>query len=176
MKPFESKIRHPFDQPLDTGDAEITVFGIGRIGIAAYDDMHEKYGKIVIGIDFNFEVVEKHRKTGRNVIVGDATDFDFWERAIAGHREKIRMVILAMPKHNANMNALKELTRRQFPGKIAATAKYDDEVEELKQAGAHAAYNIYAQAGFGFAEHVCRTLGDTTDDPSSPDGSDAASS
>jgi hypothetical protein len=62
------------------------------------------------------------------------------------------------------MNALEELTRGQFPGKIAAAAKYDDEVEELKQAGAHAAYNIYAQAGFGFAEHVCRTLGDATDD------------
>jgi len=49
----------------------------------------------------------------------------------------------------------------QFPGKIAATAKYDDEVEELKQAGAHPAYNIYAQAGFGFAEHVCQALEDT---------------
>jgi len=30
------------------------------------------------------------------------------------------------------MKALTELTRMQFPGKIAATAKYDDEVEELR--------------------------------------------
>ena len=164
LQPFESKTRHPKDQPLDPGDAEIAVFGLGRIGTAAYDDMREKYGEVVIGIDFNFEVVEKHRQTGRNVIVGDAADFDFWERAVSSTREKIRMVILAMPQHKANMNALEELTRGQFPGKIAAAAKYDDEVEELKQAGAHAAYNIYAQAGFGFAEHVCRTLGDATDD------------
>jgi|GEM_PF-1020085 hypothetical protein len=42
------------------------------------------------------------------------------------------MVILAMPEHNANMKALTELARMQFPGKIAATAKYDDEVEELR--------------------------------------------
>jgi predicted Kef-type K+ transport protein len=27
-------------------------------------------------------------------------------------------------------------------------------------AGAHAVYNIYAEAGFGFAEHVCQALED----------------
>ena len=163
LKPFESKTRHPDDQPLDSGDAEIAVFGIGRIGTALYDDMREKYGEIVIGIDFNFEEVEKHCQAGRNVIVGDAADMDFWERAIAGGPQKLRTVILAMPEHNANMNALEELTRRQFAGKIAAAAKYDDEVEELKQAGAHVAYNIYVQAGFGFAEHVYQALEDATE-------------
>jgi hypothetical protein len=69
-----------------------------------------------------------------------------------------------MPQHTANMNALNELRQRQFRGKIAATALFDDEVEELKQAGAHAAYNIYAEAGFGYAEHICQALGDA--DPS----------
>ena len=126
--------------------------------------MRERYGEIVIGIDFNFEEVEKHRQAGRNVIVGDATDMDLWEMAIAGGGQNLRIVILAMPQHNANMNALEELTRRQFPGKIAAAARYDDEVDELKQAGAHAAYNIYAQAGFGFAEHVHQALEDATGD------------
>jgi predicted Kef-type K+ transport protein len=159
LKPFESKTRHPKDQPLDPGNAEIAVFGLGRIGTAAYDDMREKYGEIVVGIDFNFEVVDKHRQANRKVIVGDAADIDFWDRATAGDHQKIRMVILAMPDHNANMNAIEELTQRQFKGLIAAMAMFDDEVEELKQAGAHAAYNIYAQAGFGFAEHVCQILG-----------------
>jgi len=160
LKPFESKTRHPDDQPLVPGDAEIAVFGLGRIGTAAYDDMRNRFGEIVIGIDFNSEVAEEQRQAGRNVIVGDATDIDFWERAVSGGRQKIRTVILAMPGHNANMNALEELTRMQFPGKIAAAAKYDDEVEELKEAGAHAAYNIYAEAGFGFAEHICQAMGD----------------
>jgi predicted Kef-type K+ transport protein len=164
LRPFETKTRHPDDQPLDTGNAEIAVFGIGRIGSAAYDDMRDRFGKIVIGIDFNSEVVEKHRQAGRNVIVGDATDIDFWERTATGRDEKISIVILAMPGHNANMNALEELTRRQFTGKIAATAMFDDEVDELKQAGAHAVYNIYAEAGFGFAEHVYQALGDATED------------
>ena len=160
LKPFETKSRHPDDQPLDAGDAEIAVFGIGRIGAAAYDDLRDKFGEIVIGIDFDSEVVEKHQQAGRNVVVGDAADLDFWERAAVGGDDKIRIVILAMPDHKANMNALNELTQRQFEGQIAAMAMYDDEVEELKQAGAHAAYNIYAQAGFGFAEHVCQAIED----------------
>ena len=169
LKPFETKARHPDDQPLDTGDAEIAVFGIGRIGTAAYDDMRDRFGEVVIGIDFDYEVVDRHRLAGRNVIAGDATDHDFWERATAGGGEKVRLVILAMPEHTANMNALEELNRRQFPGKIAVTALFDDEVEELKQAGADSAYNIYAHAGFGFAEHVCLELkdADETEAPSS---------
>jgi predicted Kef-type K+ transport protein len=167
LRPFETKTRHPDDQPLDPGDAEIAVFGIGRIGTAAYDDMRSRFGEIVIGIDFSSEVVEKHRQAGRNVIVGDATDHDFWERAIAGDSGKFHTVILAMPDHNANMNALEELTRRQFNGKIAVTAMFDDEVDQLKQAGAHATYNIYAEAGFGFAEHVSQIVGNETEDPSS---------
>jgi len=56
------------------------------------------------------------------------------------------------------MTAIEELTQRQFKGQIAAMAMFDDEVEELKQAGAHAAYNIYTQAGFGFAEHICQAM------------------
>jgi hypothetical protein len=120
--------------------------------------MRQKYGEIVIGVDFDTEIVEKHRRAGRNVIAGDVSDIDFWERAFAGNRGMMRMVILAMPQHTANMNALNELRQRQFSGKIAATAMFDDEVEELKQAGAHAAYNIYAEAGFGYAEHICQAL------------------
>jgi predicted Kef-type K+ transport protein len=158
LKPFETKSRHPDDQPLDIGNAEIAVFGIGRIGTAAYEDMREKFGEIVVGIDFNYEVVAEHRQAGRNVIVGDAADIDFWDRATAAGGDKIRIVILAMPDHRANMNAIEELAQRQFEGRIAAMAMFDDEVEELKQAGAHAAYNIYAEAGFGFAEHICQTL------------------
>ncbi|VAX01787.1 hypothetical protein MNBD_GAMMA19-160, partial [hydrothermal vent metagenome] len=35
-----------------------------------------------------------------------------------------------------------------------AIAKYDDEVERLKQAGVDYAVNLYAEAGSGFADDV----------------------
>jgi predicted Kef-type K+ transport protein len=160
LRPFETKRRHPDDQPIDPGEAQIAVFGMGRIGTAAYDDMRARHGDIVLGIDFDGDVVREHREAGRNVISGDATDIDFWSRAKAGGRGKLRLILFAMPDHTANITAVEELTRLGYGVTVAATAQYDDEVEELKEAGAHAAYNIYAEAGFGFAEHVCQGLGD----------------
>jgi hypothetical protein len=68
------------------------------------------------------------------------------------------MVMLTLPKHTANMTAVAQLTEMKFAGSIAATAKFDDEVEELKAAGVQAVFNLYAEAGYGFAEHVCEAL------------------
>ena len=160
LRRFETKKRHPDDEPLDPGETEIAVFGMGRIGTAAYEDMRARHGEIVIGIDFDADVVRKHQGAGRNVISGDATDIDFWARVKGSGKGKLQLILLAMPEHTANITAVQELTRLGFAGRIAASARYDDEVDELKAAGAHAAYNIYAEAGYGFAEHVCRGLGD----------------
>ena len=160
LRRFQTKTRHPDDQPIDPGNAQIAVFGMGRIGTAAYDDMRNRHGDVVIGVDFDSKVVKEHHDAGRKVILGDATDIDFWARAMAGDQEKVRIVMLAMPEHRANLNAVKELSKRNFDGLIAATVQFDDEIQELKEAGVHAAFNIYAEAGFGFAEHVCSELVD----------------
>ena len=160
LRSFETKARHPDDQPLDPGDAQIAVFGMGRIGAAAYDDMRKRHGDIVIGIDFDSKAVAEHRQAGRNVIIGDATDIDFWARVKGGGTGDLRMVLLAMPSHIANLTAVEEISKRNFEVVIAATAQYDDELQELKEAGAHIAYNFYAEAGFGFSEHANQALGD----------------
>ncbi len=161
LKPFETKTRLAEDRPLDPGDAEIAIFGLGRVGTGAYDDMRRRHGEVVIGIDFDEKTVQKHLEAGRKVILGDPTDYDFWARTRLG-KEKIQLVLLTLPEHTANMNAVAQLTEMRFAGSIAATAKFDDEVEELKEAGAHAVFNLYAEAGFGFAEHVCETLAMTS--------------
>ena len=68
------------------------------------------------------------------------------------------MVLLTLLKHTANMLAVAQMNEIKLTGSIAATAKFDDEVEELKHAGAHAVFNLYVEAGYGFAEHVCEAL------------------
>ena len=50
--------------------------------------------------------------------------------------------------------ALEQLQEISFSGHIAATARFPDEVPLLKQAGATAVFNIYTEAGAGFANHV----------------------
>ncbi len=154
LLPFETKARHPDDLPLDPGSATVAVFGMGRIGTAAYDFMRQKYGETVIGIDFDAKTVGEHREAGRNVVLGDATDSDFWERVRPGGARKLRLILLSMPRHAANLYAAKQILQSDYVGQITAIAQFDDEVNELRELGVHAAYNFYAEAGTGFAEHA----------------------
>ncbi|MCP3944272.1 MAG: cation:proton antiporter [Desulfobacteraceae bacterium] len=153
LKSFETKMRLAEDQPIDSGDAEIAIFGMGRVGIGVYDDMHRRYGEVVIGIDFDEEIVQKQIAAGRNVICGDPTDYDFWVKS-SQDKGKIQTVLLTLPEHAANMTAVSLLTELKYTGSIAATVKFDDEVEALKDAGAHTVFNLYTEAGYGFAKHV----------------------
>ena len=61
---FEVGRRLPDDMLLYTGDAEIIVFGMGRIGTAAYDTLRCSYGRRVLGVDFDRSVVDEHVKVG----------------------------------------------------------------------------------------------------------------
>jgi Trk K+ transport system NAD-binding subunit len=113
----------------------------------------------VLGVDIDDELVQRHQEAGRNVIVGDATDSDFWERARFDQR-RLRLIMLAMPEHNANMYAARRIAAADSRYLIAAVAQFPDEVEQLKGLGVHAAYNTYAEAGVGFAAHVRSELGE----------------
>ena len=57
-------------------------------------------------------------------------------------------------------NALEQLREIGFKGSIAATARYPDDETRLLEAGATAVFNIYAEAGIGFAGHVAATYAD----------------
>lgn len=153
LKPFETKGWHPDDQPIDPGNAEIAIYGMGRIGTGAYDFLSERYGDVVIGVDYDPLTVNRHQEAGRNVIYGDPSDPDFWART-RPDKTRIRVVLLAMSKHAANLAAAKQVVLRKFPAMLAAAAHFDDEITALKEAGVHAAYNFFAEAGTGLAERT----------------------
>jgi len=62
--------------------------------------------------------------------------------------------MLVLPNLQANLDALEQLREISFSGRIAATARFPDEEELLRQSGATAVFNIYTEAGVGFADHV----------------------
>ena len=159
LKRFESARPHSQEQPVDLGEAEVLVFGMGRVGRGAYEAMRQRFGDAVIGIDFDAAEVARLQATGHNVVHGDATDLAFWQRFDAA---RIRLVMLAMPDHAANLTASTLLAENGYTGKIAAVAGFDDEVTELERAGVHAPFNVYREAGTGFADDVCARLGDLT--------------
>lgn len=154
---FEADTRHPDDQPIHQAGVTIAVFGMGRIGTQVYDFMREKCGETVIGFDFNAEEVKRHNMAGRRVLFGDPTDPDFWLRYYHPEQQA-GMAILALPKHQANMAAIKHLVDIGFEGRVAAVANFDDQVEALQEAGVDAAFNFYNEAGLGFAEHAWEVL------------------
>ncbi len=154
---LETETLHLDDQPIESGNATIAVFGMGRIGTKAYDSLSVRYGDTVIGFDFNAEAVAEHCDAGRHVIYGDPTDPDFLQR-IRRRGTQARLALLAMSEHRANLSAAKHLIAVGFPGKITAIAHFDDHVKELEGIGVHAVFNFYNEAGFGFAEHAWQVM------------------
>jgi hypothetical protein len=149
---FQREERLPEDQLLDTHSATIAIFGMGRVGTGAYDKMCELHGDTVVGVDFDAQQVRRHRQEGRNVTRGTPTDPDFWEKVDKDHN--IELVMLALPNLAADLDALEQLRETEFAGRIAATARYQDEEAPLRAAGVTAVFNIYTEAGGGFASHV----------------------
>ncbi len=144
------------DQLINPGHAQVLILGMGRIGTGAYDELRSRYGKISLGVEIGEEAAHKHRSVGRNVIAGDATDPDFWERIL--DTANVKLVLLAMPHHQGNQTALEQLQQRNYKGQIAAIAEYPDQIDGLLEQGVDAAFNIYNEAGSGFARHVCQQL------------------
>jgi predicted Kef-type K+ transport protein len=163
LKRFETRQRHVEDTPIDPGDAEIVIFGMGRIGTSAYDALVERHGDVVIGVDFSRETVDQHMAAGRNVILGDPTDPDFWERTPATRQqeveaETIKMAVLAMPQHAANLASAQFIRQLGFKNVIVTTAHYEDEIPALEAAGADGAFDFRAEAGVGLADHAQQLL------------------
>jgi glutathione-regulated potassium-efflux system ancillary protein KefC len=151
---FETKERLAEERPVDVSDADILICGMGMVGIGAYDAMRDRYGQRVKGIDFDAETVAKQVAQGRGVVVGDATDLDFWERVDVS---SVSLIMLSIPNHAENLVAAERLKSLSFHGVLAGTAFYEDEMEELRAAGVKATFNFFSEAGKGFAEHVCAT-------------------
>lgn len=149
LKRFEKPDRLPEEAPVNLEGARMLVFGMGRVGTGVYDAMNKLMPGTVYGIDYDELVVAKHQQLGRNVVNGNATNPEFWDRVNMSN--KVDYVMLVMPDHNAQVATIGQIKEQGFKGRIAATAKYPDELEELKELGVDAAFNIYAEVGAGFA-------------------------
>ena len=111
----------------------------------------------VVGVDIDKERVETLRAAGNNVVRGSVTDPDFWERFHIDYT-RVGLVMLAMPSHLENLYAAGQLRNLGYRGRLAAIARYPDEVAALQAAGVDSAFNLYAEAGAGFAEDVSAVL------------------
>ncbi|MEM1059870.1 MAG: cation:proton antiporter family protein [Verrucomicrobiota bacterium] len=150
---FDTVKNLPEQATISLAGVKVIIFGMGRVGTGAYHVFEERYGPdSVLGVDSNPDRVQKQKKSGMHVIEGDATDPDFWERVDAA--EDVRLILLAMANHQANIHVAEVLRQEEHPAFIAATARFADQEQELLELGIDHVYNFYAGAGAGFADRA----------------------
>lgn len=152
LQGFQRPDRLPGDEYIGDLNASIAVFGMGRIGVGAYDKLQEHHGNTVVGIDFDLDKVKNQRKLGRNIVRGDPSDADFWDKLDKSHG--IKRILLALPNVESNLAALEQLREIKFAGEISATAHYLEEEETLRNAGATEVFNLYSQLGASYADYI----------------------
>ncbi|MCM2679563.1 cation:proton antiporter family protein [Echinimonas agarilytica] len=144
------------DRPIALGQTQFLVVGMGRIGTGTYEYLDKQFGNVA-GVDSDSTRIEHHERQNRNVINADATDPDFWHKVeLSG---SLRAVFLAMPEHTGNYYAAIQLSKTDFAGDVAAIVRYFDEEKQMANLGVTSVFNVYREAGKGFAQDSCDRLG-----------------
>jgi hypothetical protein len=154
LERLERDKRHPDDEPISLGSAEILVVGMGRVGSGAYEYLRLQSENIV-GIDSDPAKIESNIRAGRRVAYADTEDPSFWQRL---NLDRLRAIMLAVPNLEAKIATARSLRARGFKGLLSATHLYPEEYAPIIAAGCDVSYNYYTEAGVGFARHTYETL------------------
>lgn len=149
---FERRERLDRERPVSLGNAEIVVLGMGRVGVGAYETLQEQFGDVVVGVEENLEKAKQLRDQGYRCVPGDASDYDFWVDADLPRR---RMLFVSLSNHRENLYVVNMARSFDFAGTLAVISRYPDHKEQLEELGC-ITFNLYAEAGHGFAEHVLK--------------------
>ena len=155
---FEQETLLPEDAIVDCGQARVLIFGMGRVGTGAYDEMVTRRGPMVTGVDRLVDTVNRHQLSGRSMVRGDALDRDFWERT--KFHPDVELVVAAMGSHPANLELVKRAREFLPRSRIAAIATYPDQVDELRTIGVDVARDLYEEAGQALADDAAALLDD----------------
>lgn len=151
--PFERNTRHPDEQPVSLGEADVLIMGMGRTGTAAYEYLKQKC--TLVALDSDPARVALHKGLGHNIFFADAEDQMFWQGLDFAN---VRAVILSLNEAEAKRIAATKLRQAGFKGLIVSHSMHDDEARQIIEAGADQTYLTMSEAGVGLAEHVRQKL------------------
>ena len=154
---FERKSRLPDERIQDLGDAQVVVLGMGRVGYGVYKYLEETYADKIVGVEENIVKAEKLAKDGLNCIHGDASDYEFWRQTKLTERE---IIFVSLSNHRENLYVVNLARQFGYQNKLAVISRFPDEKKELDDLGC-ITFNLYAEAGHGFAEHVVNQIATT---------------
>ena len=149
LKVFEKPLRLIEDKYVEPEGARVLVVGMGRVGKGAYNALRTILEDSVWGMDADPQRIHQQTDAGMQVILGDGEDAELWENI---HVESIELILLALPSIEDMSNISAQLRQANYNGKIAAIARYEDEVQALLDTGTDKVFNFFTEAGIGFAE------------------------
>lgn len=149
--------RHPLDEDVypTLDDTNVLVIGMGRVGKGAFTALARLIGSKVAGMDADREKIHKIQIEGYKAICGDGENIDLWENLDIS---KVKLILLALPSIEDSGHITNQLRQSGYQGKIAAIARYEDEVEMLLNKGVDKVFNFFTEAGLGFAEESLELL------------------
>ena len=145
---FERKTHHPDEEPHTCGEAQVMIFGMGRIGSAIFQNLQEKNIKAV-GFDADTDLVKKYLKDGKRVAFADAEDPGFWSKLRFG---KLKTIILSLPEFHSQNWSTQQARKFGFKGKIIVPITSKGDLNILKDSGADEIYDAYDAAGIGVTQ------------------------
>lgn len=152
---FERQQRLLKEQPIVLGEAKILVLGMGRVGSGAYQHLHDLYPNEVVGVEEDYSKQQEQLAKGVSCIQGDASDYDFWQQVGV---EKRALILICLTNHAENVAVVEQLKKQGFTGRMAVVSRFPDQEKQLLEMGC-IAFNLYAEAGHGFAEHIMAQMG-----------------
>jgi voltage-gated potassium channel Kch len=158
LKLFQSPVSLPEDVYPKMGDTKVLVIGMGRVGKGAFKTLAKLMEEGVTGMDADLDKVNSLREQNYVAILGDGENIDLWENVDIS---KIELILLALPSIDDSSNITNQLRNASYSGKIAAIARYEDEVQPLLDVGVDKVFNFFAEAGLGFAEESFEMINNT---------------
>ena len=145
LKWFERKV--PFretesDSAVQPQTTDFVIIGLGNYGGRIARRLAEQ-GWRIFGADFDPEVVAAGCNQCLPVFYGDMGDPELLEHLPL---DQARWVVSTIRDRDLNLNLLRAIKERKFRGRVALTARWEEEAEAFLRAGADLVLRPYADA------------------------------
>jgi Kef-type K+ transport system membrane component KefB len=148
---FERRTSHPEDKLGEMGaSADVVLFGVGRYGSAIAAGLRER-GRVVLGIDFDPEAVRLWQDQDLPVHYGDAGDPELLQVLPL---PEVSYVICAAPDLETNLALLRGLRHEGYAGRIALTARSEEDAAHLAESGADLVFRPFSDAAVRAVEEI----------------------
>ncbi|HOX40170.1 MAG TPA: cation:proton antiporter [Candidatus Brocadiia bacterium] len=121
---------------------DVILLGLGQYGGSLAENLIERR-KRLIGVDFDPQALARWREKGVPVIYGDVGAPELLDQLPVNCS---RWVVGTMRDRSVSLTILKLLREREFRGKVAMTARDEEDAAALSAAGAHVVLRPFSDA------------------------------